>query len=157
MPVKKRGVGRPKKEKPVLTEVKVKPLTKSEKYLSLLQTPGMTKKEARDLAGFSPKSGTSSIDRLPSVRKGLASLEKQREYLSQKADYSFTGVAERFVKRAKSKAVSDRVQTDNDKALCGIMGFNAPATVNVKSVGLIMELSDVNKSDLEALKECFGG
>ena len=130
--------------------------TKSKAYLRALQS-GVTKKEAMRIAGFSPNASSGAIDKLPSVRKGLASIEKQREILQQDPVYSFTAVAGRFAKRATNKKVNPNVQTINDKALVSMMGYDAPAQVNVKSMGLIMELSDLTRADIEVLRDEFGG
>ena len=133
-----------------------KRVTKADKYVAALQT-GVSKVEAKRIAGYSENSATGAIDRLPRVRKGLATIEQQRETLSQLPEYSFTGVAKRLVKRAKSASVSDRVQTDNDKALSTLMGYNAPTQMNVKSVGLMMEFKDLSAADLAAIQESFQG
>lgn len=113
---------------------------------------GMTKKSALLAAGYSPKVKSSNIDRLPCVKDAIETLERQRENLSKVKDYTFTDVAMRMVKRAKGSE-NERVQTDNDKAFAGLMGYNAPSQVNVKSVGLLMEFRDLSSAELAELRE----
>jgi hypothetical protein len=114
---------------------------------------GMSKEQARDAAGYSSNSHTYDIETKKAVKYAIASVEKQREDLQTDPDFSFEGVAKRLVTRAKDKKVSPGVQTDNDKVLVSIMGFNAPTQVHTKSLGLIMEFSDLSGANLGALKD----
>lgn len=115
--------------------------------------PDEDKQDARDAAGYSPNFHVTDLEAQPSVQRAIATVEARREELRQREGYSFDDVAKRLVDRAKDKDVSAGVQTDNDKLLSNIMGYNAPTVVHQQSLGLMLEFTDMTPADIAALRQ----
>lgn len=118
---------------------------------------GLTKTAARARAGYSPACSTGKLDRLPGVRRELETIEQQRDTLQQSPQLSFRGIAKRLVSRATSPRVTPKIQTDNDKTLISMMGYNAPTQVSVRSIGMLIELADLSAADLVAVRDAMRG
>ena len=115
--------------------------------------PDEDKQDARDAAGYSPNFHVTDLEAQPSVQRAIATVEARREELRQKEGYSFEDVARRLVTRAEDPDVSAGVQTDNDKLLSNIMGYNAPTVVHQQSLGLMLEFTDMTPADIAALRQ----
>ena len=115
--------------------------------------PDKDKQDARDAAGYSPNFHVTDLEAQPSVQRAIATVEARREELRQREGYSFEDVARRLVTRAEDPDVSAGVQTDNDKLLSGIMGYNAPTVVHQQSLGLMLEFTDMTPADIAALRQ----
>jgi hypothetical protein len=115
--------------------------------------PDEDKQDARDAAGYSPNFHVTDLEAQPSVQRAIATVEARREELRQREGYSFEDVARRLVTRAEDPDVSAGVQTDNDKLLSNIMGYNAPTVVHQQSLGLMLEFTDMTPADIAALRQ----
>lgn len=115
--------------------------------------PDRPAREAAEVAGYSPGTPTTHIDNSAGVKRAMQTVEKQRELMQQKPGFSFTDVAERVKKRAENEMVPPGVQTDNDKVLNKMMGYDAPTVIHQKSMGLMLEFNNLSGADLAALEE----
>ncbi len=150
---KKRGGYRPGSGRPRT----VGPTTEKAMAYANLVKSGVSKSQAVEQAGYSPTAGSGAIERIPAVKNAMQTVDQQRERLQQHPDFSFHGIAHRLKNRATNKKVNAKVQTDNDKALISIMGYNAPAQVNVRSTGLLLEFSDLSAADLVSIRDALMG
>jgi len=127
-------------------------LPKALKYVRGYMLEGKTKQDARIDAGYSPKSG--SIDANPVIKYATLLVEEQRKKMAEEEPgFSFHDVARRLKDRAMNPKVSPTVQTDNDKVLVSMFGYNAPQKVEVNKTSLIAELGILSKDDLEVLSQ----
>jgi hypothetical protein len=112
---------------------------------------GKSQTEAKQIAGYSLKShGTKDI---PAVREALLTVEQQREKMQQMPGISLPDITNRLYKRATNTKVTPGVQTDNDKVLINILGYNAPTKTEIKTTGLLLEFADLTSSDLAMVRE----
>jgi hypothetical protein len=122
-------------------------------YVINHELKGMTKKDAAADAGYAPSSSTSEIDKSVLVRVAKMEICEQRDFIMKNMQcqgFSFFEVAERIKNRAKSSK-SEAIQTDNEKLLISMLGYNAPQKIEVKSLSLIADLGGLSADDLDAL------
>lgn len=128
------------------------PSDRARRYVDIMATrPGVKKREALVEAGYSPLSPSSSIDNLRGVKVAKRNMELQREDLRERAGFTITDVAERLKRRATSGKVCPSTQTDNDKVLISILGYNTPQEVNINQKSLFMEFKDLSADDLREI------
>jgi hypothetical protein len=121
-------------------------------YALLTELAGVDKEEAKTAAGFPETALVPNIDRHAATKLARKSVAEQRELIQKHMPgFSFTDMVNRIVGRATDEAVDPRVQTQNDKLLSEVMGFNSPKEVNVNTTSLIMEFSQLSGTDIEAI------
>lgn len=115
--------------------------------------PDGLKRDALVAAGYSPNTSSSRIENSKGVQRAMMTLEKQRELIQQREGFTFEDMAQRLKTRAIDSNVSAGVQTDNDKLLSKILGYEAPTVVKTQSLGLMLEFSDLSGADLAAMRD----
>jgi hypothetical protein len=115
--------------------------------------PDENKTAARDAAGYSQNSDPTNLEKRPTVRKAMATVEAQREELRAAPGAMLEDVVTRLVTRATDPDVSAGTQTDNDKLLSNVLGYNAPTVVHQQRLGLMLEFTDMTPADIAALRQ----
>lgn len=118
---------------------------------------GKSKCKAALDAGYSRNSHTSDLDKRPAAGVAIRQVQAEREALMQKEGFTIKDLAERVKKRATDPKVPAATQTDNDKVLIGILGYNAPAKIDIKTTSLIADLGVLSGEDLEELRNSLAG
>ena len=120
------------------------------KYARLV-AQGVRKREAMIQAGYSPKSCTSTIDKISIVKSLTRSIEQQREHLQTLAGYTLTDSANfnHTIRASKQEDTGNRLKAD--KALRDVLGYNAPTKQVVESRSLIIEMSEMSISQIRQL------
>ena len=118
-----------------------------------LMFPDRPASEARDVAGYSENTPTTRIEQGAGVQLAMQTVEKQRELMQQKPGFAFCDVAQRVKNRAEDPLVAPGVQTDNEKVLNKMMGYDAPTVIHQKNMGLMLEFTNLTGADLAALED----
>jgi hypothetical protein len=111
--------------------------------VAMRESTGMTKKECAILAGYSPNSPTSAIERSKQVKQAIESVEEQRLELMAEKGYRYRDIARRARNRATDKTNTANEQLANDKFLASLLydkdDTGAPEGGTVKKVVNIIQ------------------
>jgi hypothetical protein len=133
------------------------PSDKAIKYATLkYSNPEMSKAKRAVAAGYSPKTSTQYVDKSKGVRCAIATIEQQRESIRNSSGFTLGDIAERVKSRATNNEVPFGVQTDNDKILISMLGYNAPEEININQKALFMEFKDLSAVELRGLLGRYG-
>jgi hypothetical protein len=133
------------------------PSDRAKRYATIRYgNPGMSKKDCAVAAGYSPKTSTQYVDKSKGVRAAIATVEQQRELIRSSAGFTLEDIAKRVKGRATNDDVPFGVQTDNDKILISILGYNAPEEININQKALFMEFKDLSAVELRGLLGRYG-
>jgi len=110
---------------------------------------GMSKRQAALKAGYSPYTGTHSIDRLRVVKAIVKSVEDTRKELQAVEGCGLDDTAVAMAQLVHT-AGKDADKINAAKVLNDMLGYNSPKDIHIQSRSLIMELSGMSTSDIMA-------
>jgi hypothetical protein len=113
--------------------------------------PGMSKRKCALSAGYSMGTKVENIEDTKGYRLAVLSIEQQRDKIRNESGFTLEDIAKRLKTRATDKEVSPGVQTDNDKLLISLFGYNAPEEITINQKSLFMEFKDLSASELRGI------
>lgn len=122
-------------------------IAKAEKYFALREE-GVSKTEAVAVAGVSKA--------VEHTQAGLivgANIDRQREVLQSRPGMMMADIADRLQKRATAKKVKASDQNNADKLLIEMLDYQPTKKIDVRSVGMLINFSDVSREQILEMKE----
>jgi hypothetical protein len=125
---------------------------KAQKFAKIrIENPSLNKKQALVAAGYTPDTNPKTVENTKSYRVAVQSLQNQRQGLQETQGLTFTDSATfyRDLSQDEANDPADRIRAR--KQLDTILGYEAPKEVNIRKIGLLLELKDLTTADLQSL------
>ena len=127
-------------------------LSKSCKYATIrAKFPKLPKQRAKVLAGYSPRSSMTELERTAGIRNAVRTIEQQREDLRSQQGYGFGdsvkfyGVISKDPKEGAGDRIKARTRVDS------LLGYDAPTQHKVTTTGLMVELKDLSAGQIQQI------
>ncbi len=122
-------------------------IARAEEFFALREE-GVPKMEAIAVAGVSQ-----AVEHTQAGVIVADNLDRQRERLQNKSGMKMEDIADRLHKRATEKKVKASDQNNADKLLIEMLDFMPTKKVDIRSIGMLINLRDVSKEQILEMKE----